>query len=162
MERDYDDAANTGVYIAGAIADAKTIADLRTQLTVATARAEKAEAERDSYKKARVDAAAKAEDVAEALKRTDDYAMRVEQHDLVVHPQCRALLILAAEVRRLSDAITRAEKAEVEREKLLASMNRIAAMPVDGCTPSVIESMLRQAKTLACNAHDAARREAGL
>lgn len=45
MERDYNDAANTGVYIAGAIADATTINDLRTQLTAALARAEKAEAE---------------------------------------------------------------------------------------------------------------------
>ncbi len=83
MERDYDDAANIGVYIAGSIADAKTIDDLRTQL---------------------------------------------------------------------ASAITRAEKAEAEREKLLTAMRVIDTMPVDGCTPSVIESMLRQAKTLAYNA----------
>lgn len=53
-------------------------------------------------------------DVAEALKRADDYAMRVEQHDLVVHPQCRALLTLAAEVRRLEAELEREDRAHTQ------------------------------------------------
>ena len=56
----------------------------------------------------------------------------------------------------VADMLEQARRAD----KMLAALSTVDTMPVDGCSPFVIESMLRQAKTLAYQAIAAAAGDA--